>query len=128
MSNVIAVMKDGHIIQIGHPRDIYQSPANQFVADFIGSTNFVRGVVRASANEADPGEIETAHGKVHCPATGGLKTGDAVVGMDDRNIVTADDLILAIRSKRIGDVVTITYYRDAVKTTTLLTLGTSPGS
>src|SRR5690606_27213924 len=34
MSNVIAVMRDGHIEQLGSPREIYTEPATEFVADF----------------------------------------------------------------------------------------------
>ncbi len=75
MSNTIAVMNDGKIMQMGHPRDIYQSPANQFVADFIGSTNLVQGTVRALA----PGKIETAHGALECAIPQGIAAGDAVL-------------------------------------------------
>lgn len=49
MSDRIAVMQAGKVRQIGTPRDIYEHPANRFVADFIGETNFVSGVVRDSA-------------------------------------------------------------------------------
>ncbi|KIC20146.1 ABC transporter ATP-binding protein [Leisingera sp. ANG-Vp] len=41
MSDRIAVMKSGRILQIGGPKDIYDHPAERFVADFIGDTNFV---------------------------------------------------------------------------------------
>ncbi|MBB93145.1 MAG: spermidine/putrescine ABC transporter ATP-binding protein [Rhodobacteraceae bacterium] len=41
MSDRIAVMKDGKILQVGSPRDIYQSPAERFVANFIGESNFL---------------------------------------------------------------------------------------
>jgi len=41
MSDRIAVMHDGDIRQIGGPRDIYDHPAERFVADFIGDTNFL---------------------------------------------------------------------------------------
>jgi iron(III) transport system ATP-binding protein len=45
LSHEIAVMKDGRIQQIGSPRDIYERPLNSFVADFVGSTNFLDGSV-----------------------------------------------------------------------------------
>ncbi|MSO82955.1 MAG: ABC transporter ATP-binding protein, partial [Acidobacteria bacterium] len=45
LSHQIAVMHDGRIQQIGSPRDIYERPANQFVADFVGNTNFIEGTV-----------------------------------------------------------------------------------
>ena len=41
MSDNIAVMNNGRIIQIGHPEVIYNRPANTFVADFIGAGNFI---------------------------------------------------------------------------------------
>ncbi|MGH9255762.1 MAG: ABC transporter ATP-binding protein [Vicinamibacterales bacterium] len=45
LSRQIAVMNEGHILQIGTPREIYEQPANQFVADFVGNTNFIDGTV-----------------------------------------------------------------------------------
>jgi spermidine/putrescine transport system ATP-binding protein len=44
MSDRIAVMNAGKILQIGTPQDIYMRPANRFVASFIGETNFLPGV------------------------------------------------------------------------------------
>jgi spermidine/putrescine transport system ATP-binding protein len=43
MSDRIAVMNQGEILQIGTPREIYEHPARRFVADFIGETNFLTG-------------------------------------------------------------------------------------
>jgi spermidine/putrescine transport system ATP-binding protein len=45
VSDRIAVMKDGEVLQIGTPNEIYESPANAYVADFIGETNFIKGEV-----------------------------------------------------------------------------------
>ena len=47
ISDRIAVMKDGHIMQIGTPRDIYAKPQNPFVAGFIGVSNFLDCEVNA---------------------------------------------------------------------------------
>ncbi len=41
MSDRIAVMQSGHVLQLGSPREIYDHPAERFVADFIGDTNFL---------------------------------------------------------------------------------------
>jgi spermidine/putrescine transport system ATP-binding protein len=46
MSDRIAVMSKGVALQIGLPEEIYERPANKFVADFIGETNFLDGVVK----------------------------------------------------------------------------------
>ncbi|MGI6705721.1 MAG: spermidine/putrescine ABC transporter ATP-binding protein [Clostridia bacterium] len=45
MSDTIVVMRDGMIQQIGSPEDIYNEPKNAFVADFIGESNIVDGVM-----------------------------------------------------------------------------------
>lgn len=46
MSDRIAVMSKGVALQIGKPEEIYERPADKFVADFIGETNFLDGVVK----------------------------------------------------------------------------------
>ena len=45
MSDRIAVMHDGQLLQVGSPEEIYERPANRFVADFIGQTNLLEGTV-----------------------------------------------------------------------------------
>ncbi|MCI8526141.1 MAG: ABC transporter ATP-binding protein [Oscillospiraceae bacterium] len=46
MSDTIVVMDKGHIQQIGTPQDIYNEPKNAFVADFIGESNILDGIMR----------------------------------------------------------------------------------
>jgi spermidine/putrescine transport system ATP-binding protein len=45
MSDRVAVMSQGKVLQIGSPREIYDHPAERFVADFIGDTNFLETLV-----------------------------------------------------------------------------------
>ena len=47
MSDRIAVMSKGKVLQIGSPVEIYERPNNRFVADFIGESNFLTGVVES---------------------------------------------------------------------------------
>ncbi len=47
MSDTIVVLKDGVIQQMGSPVDIYNEPENAFVADFIGESNIIDGVMKA---------------------------------------------------------------------------------
>jgi spermidine/putrescine transport system ATP-binding protein len=49
MSDRIAVMSAGKILQVGAPRDIYDRPAERFVADFIGESNFLKGEIAGTA-------------------------------------------------------------------------------
>lgn len=45
MSNTIVVMNQGYIQQMGSPEDIYNEPQNAFVADFIGESNIIEGIM-----------------------------------------------------------------------------------
>ena len=45
MSDRVVVMRDGEILQIGSPTDIYNEPVNAYVADFIGESNILDGVM-----------------------------------------------------------------------------------
>jgi putative spermidine/putrescine transport system ATP-binding protein len=47
MSDRIAVMRQGRIVQLGPPEDLYERPADEFVADFIGDSNFLAVTVMA---------------------------------------------------------------------------------
>ncbi|MCF7931924.1 MAG: ABC transporter ATP-binding protein [Acholeplasmataceae bacterium] len=46
MSDKIVVMNNGEILQIGTPEDIYNEPANRFVANFIGESNIISGIMK----------------------------------------------------------------------------------
>ena len=52
MSDRIAVMESGQILQIGSPTEIYEHPQRRFVADFIGETNFLEGRIEVAGNAA----------------------------------------------------------------------------
>lgn len=62
MSDRIAVMSEGKLQQLGTPKDIYEQPANVFVADFIGETNLLQVTVD-----------QVIDGRVHCHLGGGHK-------------------------------------------------------
>ena len=47
MSDRIAVMRHGRVVQLGPPEDLYERPADRFVADFIGQSNFLEVTVRS---------------------------------------------------------------------------------
>lgn len=66
LSDEIAVFNAGKIIQRGTPQDIYRHPRSQFVADFIGSANFLRGIVKECAGADHTALIETEHGAFRC--------------------------------------------------------------
>jgi len=51
LSDKIAIMKEGKLQQIGTPWEIYHNPRNQFIADFIGMTNFVEAKIETVDNQ-----------------------------------------------------------------------------
>jgi iron(III) transport system ATP-binding protein len=66
LSDVIAVMKAGRIMEIGTPKEIYFRSEQQFVVDFVGRTNLIEGkVVRV---ENDDTLVSTAIGTIACKA------------------------------------------------------------
>ena len=76
MSDRVAVMNEGRIEQLGPPREIYDSPATRFVADFIGETNFIRrnGTVVA----VRPEQVRISRG---ASAGAGAVAGEVVTAM-----------------------------------------------
>jgi iron(III) transport system ATP-binding protein len=80
MSDVVAVMQQGKIVQEGPPTEIYGQPNERFVAGFIGLSNFVEGRVTAlPKNGSKIGAVETASGALRCLLPEGAAAGARVV-------------------------------------------------
>jgi iron(III) transport system ATP-binding protein len=80
MSDVVTVMNQGCIAQSGTPMEIYQTPQERFVANFIGLTNFLEGRALPKQNgETRLGRVETANGPLRCVLPEGVAPGDNVV-------------------------------------------------
>jgi len=62
MANRIAVMSKGRVLQVGSPEEVYEHPANRFVADFIGNVNLIEG--KLSVDEPDHCAVTTGIGVV----------------------------------------------------------------
>ena len=72
LSDKVIIMNGGHIEQVGSPTEIYQYPATHFVADFIGSANFVPAKVKSVSSKGT---------KLESKAGPGMEIGTAVVEM-----------------------------------------------
>ena len=83
MSDTVVVMDGGRIQQIGTPEDIYNEPKNAFVADFIGESNIIDGIMR------DDGVVEIFNRKFTCLDKGFAKDErvDVVIRPEDIDIV-----------------------------------------
>src|SRR4030043_2006663 len=72
ISDRIVVMEKGNIVQIGSPHEIYEKPATRFVADFIGTMNFIPGDVVKVLPGTNEVYVRTEFsGKILCRSTGG---------------------------------------------------------
>ncbi len=76
MADRIAVMSRGSFLQVGPPREIYETPSCRFVADFIGNVNLLDGVVEV--DEADHCIVRTPQGRFY---VGHGITGSAGMGV-----------------------------------------------
>ncbi len=79
MAGRIAVMSKGRVLQVGSPEEVYEYPANRFVADFIGNVNLLEG--KLTVDEPD-----------HCAITtklGVVSVGHGVTGALNSNVAVA---------------------------------------
>ncbi len=77
LSTNIAVMREGSIMQLGRPRDVYENPQSKFVAEFIGTSNFIKGTV--VAREGEDYVVETIDGRLRLPSSAELPVGSDVI-------------------------------------------------
>jgi len=80
----IVVMSKGAIAQVGRPRDIYFTPANRFVAEFIGAANIVEGEYTGGKLKLAGGALPLANGALAGPVA-------AMIRPESIRIVTADN-------------------------------------
>ena len=93
MSDEIFVLSEGNIMQSGTPVDIYDEPINRFVADFIGESNIVDGVM------IEDHKVQFA-GKIFDCVDGGMKPNekiDIVIRPEDLEITTIDKGKLVVK-------------------------------
>jgi spermidine/putrescine transport system ATP-binding protein len=88
MSDRLAVMHKGRILQVGTPEDIYERPETRFVADFIGQTNFLQGCHWSDELADGHVVIDVLGARVRAPAR--------------PDIPHEGEIVLAIRPERIS--------------------------
>ena len=78
LSHSIAVMNGGRIEQVGSPREIYERPGSRFVADFVGSTNFLRATVQSADAAPDFYRVSSEIGSMKVRGIDALAAADSV--------------------------------------------------
>ena len=87
LSTRIAVMDEGRFEQVGRPKEVYEYPANRFVADFIGNINMFEGTVDAVTD----GSISVSADEADSPLS----------GLTDRSMQIGDKVCIAVRPEKI---------------------------
>ncbi len=79
MADMVAIMHSGKVVQLGRPGDLYRAPANRFVAEFLGETNFIEGTLENTG--AGGSTIRTPFGTLTSSqgAPAGLSVGAGVL-------------------------------------------------
>jgi spermidine/putrescine transport system ATP-binding protein len=109
MSDRIAVMSKGKVMQMGAPVEVYERPNSRFVADFIGESNFLNGSVREVEGEYAQVYVPTLNAEVKGLNTGGVSTGqNAVVSIRPEKIRLSEEPAMKINCFR-GQVTNTTY-------------------
>jgi spermidine/putrescine transport system ATP-binding protein len=73
MSDRVCVMREGRIVQMGTPRQLYDRPANRYVADFVGKSNFFEGPQAGTVLSVRPELVEIAANENELPEGLGVK-------------------------------------------------------
>jgi len=87
MSDRVALVNNGNIVQEGAPRDVYLRPADSFAANFLGRTNLLEGTVA----DMVAGTVETRWGVLHCALPAWASQGsDVTIGFRPESVVLSD--------------------------------------
>jgi iron(III) transport system ATP-binding protein len=117
LSDQIAVMENGEIVQEGSPREIYDSPRNRFAAEFIGLANFLDGTVVEAAEIGTTVPVETHEGLLHCTTAQGLAKGESVaIAIRPENVMVSRDAPAGDSSTNVleGRVESVVFLGDAL--------------
>ena len=87
LSDRVAVMRDGHVLQVGPPKELYERPRTRFVADFVGTNNLVPGDVQDGAGRGDL-VVSTVLGPLRAVASGAV-SGRCVLAVRPENVALA---------------------------------------
>ena len=110
MSDRIAVMSKGKVMQVGAPVEIYERPTSRFVADFIGESNFFEGTVQS---------VDGDRASVLIPALMA-----EITGLNTGNVRMGEKVVVSIRPEKIRiseePALKTNCFRGIVKTTTYI--------
>jgi ABC-type Fe3+/spermidine/putrescine transport system ATPase subunit len=88
ISDRLVVMRDGLIEQVGSPIEIYEQPANEFIAGFVGYVNFMEGRIGSIDEKTRDTLINTEYGRIQ-------------ITLEQNDMVSGDDVLMVIRPESV---------------------------
>jgi ABC-type Fe3+/spermidine/putrescine transport system ATPase subunit len=82
-------MRDGRIEQVGSPIEIYERPANKFIAGFVGYVNFMEGRIATINEKTRDTVLKTEYGKIE-------------ITLEQDDIVIGDEVLMVIRPESVN--------------------------
>jgi len=89
ISDRLVVMRDGLIEQVGSPIEIYERPANEFIAGFVGYVNFMEGRIASIDEKTRDTVIHTEYGKIE-------------ITLEQDDIINGDQVLMVIRPESVN--------------------------
>jgi ABC-type Fe3+/spermidine/putrescine transport system ATPase subunit len=116
LSDRLAVMNCGRILQLGTPDEVYERPNSRFVADFMGSTNLLKGTLQKEARALALQVVETELGPLLCSFASGLVSGaEVIISVRPENIKFAKECAPGENNVLEGHVKERSYYMGMVE-------------
>ena len=89
LADRVIIMNDGKVVQVGTPKEIYSTPSNRFVAEFVGTNNIIEGTVKRRSG--DVVEVDTPVGEIRAVAS---SSSDVREGQVVDLVISADRVML----------------------------------
>lgn len=97
ISDVVGVMRQGNLEQLGTPEEIYTRPASRFVAEFVTQANFLPATRKGELWETEIGSFPVEGSQIQDT---GLNTGELMIRQEDLILKATPDASVNIRSRR----------------------------
>ena len=92
LSNKIAIIENGTIIQTGTPQEVFHNPKSEFVANFIGISNFYKGLLLKSDDNSELKIFETSGVKIYTTSTENLSSEGYIIIPDEAIVISDEEL------------------------------------
>lgn len=102
LGNRVAVMNHGKFEQVGTPEEVYESPQSRFVAEFIGDTNLIDGVIVPVDDAGNHGLRTSQVDEVDHDLNSTRHHGDVLLSAKDHDIPSGSNATISVRPERIA--------------------------